>query len=124
MHDLGPLCVNAMKETMFEGKEILDRMLQDADEANRTPEEIEEDYAIKKAREEKEAKEEAERIMNDLKGDVEETVGEPNDTTEDLNNNISEKEVTNSEEVAEGDPTTETNINNEALPDSSVQNEY
>ena len=124
MHDLGPLCVNAMKETMFEGKEILDRMLQDADEANRTPEEIEEDNAIKKAREEKEAKEEAERIMNDLKGDVEETAGKPNDTIEDLNNNISEKEISNSEQVAEGDPTTETNINNEALPDSSVQNEY
>ena len=113
-----------MKETMFEGKEILDRMLQDADEANRTPEEIEEDNARKKAREEKEAKEEAERIMNDLKGDVEETAGKPNDTIEDLNNNISEKEISNSEQVAEGDPTTEANKNNEALPDSSVQNEY
>ena len=66
-----------MKEAMFEGKEILDKMLADADEANLEPEEI---LAREEARKVKEATEEMKIIMNGLKEGVEGNDEATNDT--------------------------------------------
>ena len=66
-----------MKEAMFEGKEILDKMLADADEANLEPEEI---LAREEARKVKEATEEMKNIMNGLKESVEGNDEAINDT--------------------------------------------
>ena len=66
-----------MKEAMFEGKEVLDKMLADADEANLEPEEI---LAREEARKVKEATEEMKNIMNGLKETVEGNDEANNDT--------------------------------------------
>ena len=71
-----------MKEAMFEGKEILDKMLADADEANLEPEEI---LAREEARKVKEATEEMKKIMNGLKESVEGTDEANNDTENEHN---------------------------------------
>ena len=75
-----------MKEAMFEGKEILDKMLADADEANLEPEEI---LAREEARKVKEATEEMKNIMNGLKESVEGNDEANNDTKneDDVENN-------------------------------------
>ena len=94
LHDLGPLCVNVMKETMFEGKEVLDRMLRDADEANRTPEEIEEDEKRKREEAKKDV-DELKNIMDELKEQVDENNEESNDKMGDLTNQTDLKEEEN-----------------------------
>lgn len=90
LHDLGPLCVNAMKEAMFDGPEVLDKMLEDADQANQedNPDEI------PNVIDTKEVTEELNNIINDLEKHVVEKVEESNTNNEDANNNISGKSIT------------------------------
>ena len=125
LHDLGPLCVNVMKETMFEGKEVLDRMLRDADEANRTPEEIEEDEKRKREEESAKAKKEVDElknIMDELKEQVDEKTEESNDEMGNITNqtDLNEEENENIAEVQkdviedENNNTTVDNRNEEA----------
>ena len=80
-----------MKESMFDGPEVLDKMLQDADEANKDPDEV--DNTI----DEKEAEEDAEElknIMSDLKDQVSgENDKDSNNTSEDANNNVCDENL-------------------------------
>ena len=99
-----------MKEAMFEGKEILDKMLADADEANLEPEEI---LAREEARKVKEATEEMKNIMNGLKESVEGNDEANNDTT-------NEHDVENNKES--GEKTTEANNDNENTLDDENNN--
>ena len=74
-----------MKEAMFEGPEVLEKILQDADEANRDPDEVDEKISAEDA---KEDADELSNIMNELKGGTDEKVKESDSTNEDANNNV------------------------------------
>ena len=78
-----------MKEAMFDGPEVLDKMLEDADQANYEYNPDETDNVIVT----KEEEEELNNILNDLGGNVVEEVNESNDNTEDAINKINENEI-------------------------------
>ena len=98
LHELGPLCVNAMKEAMFEGPEILDKMLEDADIANKD-DHPEEENKEESEEDKKEVCAEMDDILKDHetqntvngKNNTDETGEEVNkqiDENEDQNNNV------------------------------------
>ena len=125
LHDLGPLCVNAMKETMFEGKEVLDKMLRDADEANRDPDEIDNTVDAQDA---KKDADELKDIMNELKGPVQEnareTVDEDNEKgiENDLNEDDKESNVDAQKEVTE-DENNNSTVENKIQDSQEAKNE-
>ena len=80
-----------MKESMFDGPEVLDKMLQDADDANRDPDEV---IDVIDAKEAKEDAEELSNIMNDLKEQVGENGKDSSTSSEDSNNNVCEEKLT------------------------------
>jgi hypothetical protein len=79
-----------MKEAMFDGPEVLDKMLEDADQANQEDNPDETPNVI----DTKEVTEELNNIINDLEEHVVEKVEESNINNEDANNNISGKLIT------------------------------